>query len=246
MKKNYKIGLAEAKQFSDLFKQIYKIIDHDIILNINKDNIHLIEMDGVNVAMVDLKLFDSGFVEYDIKEDTKVGLDFDKFIDILKTIKKDDYVNLKSNGNKLSIEKINSVNTTFNIPYMDLEDKHRKIPDLNFNARIEMPTKLFKSILSNFKKKDTITIEVENKKASFSNKTINIPIEQDLEVEIINNTKDKIKSKYSYEYLKNIVNTISEYVVLEFDNEYPLRLSFEKKHKFRLSYILAPRLYHED
>jgi DNA polymerase III sliding clamp (beta) subunit (PCNA family) len=60
----------------------------------------------------------------------------------------------------------------------------------------------------------------------------------------ITSPEEKVQSKYSIEYLKKMIggSKLSEQVTLEFNKDYPLKLTFKEVDKFLLSFILAPRV----
>ncbi len=55
---------------------------------------------------------------------------------------------------------------------------------------------------------------------------------------------DKIKAKYSIEYLKKMMNgaKLANKVGIYFNNDYPLKLEYKTVDKVMLSFILAPRV----
>ena len=55
---------------------------------------------------------------------------------------------------------------------------------------------------------------------------------------------EKVKAKYSIEYLKKMVagSKLSEKVEIHFNKDYPLRLDYKEVDKVQLSFILAPRV----
>ena len=52
------------------------------------------------------------------------------------------------------------------------------------------------------------------------------------------------KSKYSVEYLKKIIKSskLADNVVIQFDKDYPLKLSYKVLDKMLMEFILAPRV----
>jgi len=57
----------------------------------------------------------------------------------------------------------------------------------------------------------------------------------------------KIKSKYSIEYLKKIIkgSKISDNALIQFSNDYPLKVQYKLTDKLDLEFILAPRVQNE-
>ena len=64
------------------------------------------------------------------------------------------------------------------------------------------------------------------------------------ETKIVCDNKDKIKSKYSIEYLKKMIaaSKVSSTVKVQFNKDYPLKMEFLDLDKVMLSFILAPRV----
>ncbi len=67
------------------------------------------------------------------------------------------------------------------------------------------------------------------------------------EVSIKTETADNIKSKYSLEYLKKIVKggRLSRNVLIQFSNDYPVKIGYQVKDKMLLETILAPRVQND-
>jgi hypothetical protein len=58
----------------------------------------------------------------------------------------------------------------------------------------------------------------------------------------ISGTFEKVKAKYSLEYLKKMIDPkVAKDVTLEFKTDYPIRMSYVTD-QFSLSYVLAPRV----
>ena len=58
------------------------------------------------------------------------------------------------------------------------------------------------------------------------------------------NKKERIRSKYSVEYMKKIVASgkLAEDVTIKFGKDYPVSLEYKETDKFKMSFILAPRV----
>ena len=74
-----------------------------------------------------------------------------------------------------------------------------------------------------------------------------IEIREDEATKVVTNSDEKVKAKYSIEYLKKMIGgaKLSENVEIRFNNDYPLRLDFKRIDKLALSFILAPRVENE-
>jgi len=56
--------------------------------------------------------------------------------------------------------------------------------------------------------------------------------------------QDPIKSKYSIEYLKKMINSskLADDLTIQFNKDYPLKLEYKTIDKVTMSFILAPRV----
>ncbi len=60
-------------------------------------------------------------------------------------------------------------------------------------------------------------------------------------------TADETKSRYPLDYLKKMVKAakISDTVIVQFGQDYPMKLSFKSGDKASLQFVLAPRVSEE-
>ncbi|MCK5107122.1 MAG: hypothetical protein KAQ83_00160, partial [Nanoarchaeota archaeon] len=60
------------------------------------------------------------------------------------------------------------------------------------------------------------------------------------------NTQDTVRSKYSIEYLKKMINgskiSGDGNVLIQFNKDYPLKLEYKTINKVQITFILAPRV----
>jgi DNA polymerase III sliding clamp (beta) subunit (PCNA family) len=73
---------------------------------------------------------------------------------------------------------------------------------------------------------------------------VNIEIKASENTKIEISGEEKIKAKYSIEYLKKMINgsKLSDEVTIQFNKDYPLKLEYKSVDKLMLSFILAPRV----
>ncbi len=71
-----------------------------------------------------------------------------------------------------------------------------------------------------------------------------IDIKEDENTKVTMNGDEKIRAKYSIEYLKKMINgsKLSDDVLIQFNKDYPLKLEYKTVDKVMLSFILAPRV----
>ena len=231
-----------------LFKSCISMISNlveEVQLTAGLEEMRILEMDPANVAMVSLKLPKSSCMEYIVSQEEKIGLKLSNLTMILKRIVKDDLVLLETVNNQL-IVKI-GYNRTFTLPLIALEEhKEQKWPELEMPAKIKMITKMLDDSL------EDVSTVAESATFEVTPAGLVITGEGDLaiaKIEMSNSdttritgTFEKVKAKFSMEYLMKMVkSSVAKEVTLEFKTDYPIRLTYIAD-QFSLSYILAPRI----
>jgi len=244
-----KLTLAEPKYLKESISIISDLVN-EARFKVNKDAIELVAMDPANVAMVLFKLLSSSFTEYDVKKDIDIAINLSNLKQILRRTNPNDMLTLElGDDNKLKIRLKGTTTRTFNLPLIDLEEKEQKIPDLKFPVKIDMPTGIFNEAIQDVDVvAESVTFVAEPNKftvqaeGDLSQAKIEINEDSDTKVNVEGN--EKIKAKYSVEYLKKMINgsKIADNVIIQFNKDYPLKLEYKSLDKVMLSFILAPRV----
>jgi len=200
--------------------------------------------------MVIFKLLSSTFTEYNIESTTEIAINLSNLKQILRRAKPNDMLSMELDAdNKLKIQLKGSSTRTFSLPIIELEEKEQKVPSLNFPVTITTTTDVLNDAV------EDVDIVAESVSFMAEPKKFTIQAEGDLskahiEISEGENTKittegsDKIKSKYSIEYLKKMIagSKIADNVTIQFNKDYPLKLEFKEVDRILLSFILAPRV----
>jgi len=245
-----KLTLAEPTYLKESIAIISELVT-EARFKVNKECIELVAMDPANVAMVIFKLLSSAFTEYDIKEDVEMSINLGNLKQIMRRAGPNDMLTLElTKENKLRIQLKGASTRTFSLPIIEIEEKEQKIPDLNFPVSINVPSIVLNNAI------EDVSIVAESVKFDVESKKFIISAEGDLSqanVEINESDNNKIeassnaKSKYSIEYLKKMIggSKLSDKVLIQFNNDYPLKLEYKTVDKVLLSFILAPRVENE-
>lgn len=241
-----KLTLAEPKYFKDSINAISELVT-EARFKVTSDAIELVAMDPANVAMVIFKLLNSAFVEYDVKEDVEIAINFPNLRQIMRRTKPTDMLTLSLEENRLKITLKGSSTRTFHLPIIELEEKEQKVPDLKFPVSVKATTEMLADAIEDADViADSVSFSVESGKfiieaESDLNKT---KAEMKEGLEITTDSQDKVQAKYSIEYLKKMMSgsKLSNEVVIKFNKDYPLLLEYKTVDKVVLSFILAPRV----
>jgi len=243
-----KLTLADPKLLKDSVAVISDLVT-EAKFTVSKDSIDLVAMDPANVAMVIFKLLSSSFTEYQVEKEVKIALNLDNLKQVLRRAGPSDTLTLELTENKFKVVIKSSTTRTFYLPIIELEEREQKIPTLNFPLSVKTDTGLLSEAI------EDVSIVGESVQFVCDEKKFTVQSEGDLSQAKIempgdDNTvitkegEDVIKSKYSVEYLKKMMqgSKLSSEVYIRFSNDYPLRLEYKTTDKLMLSFILAPRV----
>jgi len=241
-----RLTLAEPQYFKDSIAIISELVT-ETHLKITPDQLQIIAMDPANVAMVLYKLLSSAFVEYDVKEELHLAINLSNLKQVLRRAKPSDQLTLEKQENKLKITLKGTSTRTFHLPLIDAEEKEQKVPDLKFDATITTTSTVLNEAVEDVDIiGESVHFKAEEGKLSISSagdlSKANVDIPGDEDTKIV--TKETQKSKYSIEYLKKMIQggKLADKVVINFSNDYPLKIEYTVLNKLQLGFILAPRV----
>ncbi len=243
-----KLTLAEPKYLKESISIISELVN-EARFKITKNAIELVAMDPANVAMVIFKLLSTVFVEYDVQENTEISINLSNLKQVLRRVKPNDMLSLELIDNKLKIILEGTSKRTFSLPLIELDEKEQRVPELNFPVVINAPATVLNDAIEDVDIiGESVSFMIESGKfvvfAESDLSEANIAIPESEEVQIINDAGDKVKAKYSIEYLKKMISAgkLVPNVKINFNRDYPLRLDYKAVDKMMLSFILAPRV----
>ena len=244
-----RLTLAEPSYLKESVSIISDLVN-EARFKVTPDAIELVAMDPANVAMVVFKLLSSSFTEYDVKKDTEIAINLSNLKQVLRRASPKDMLTLEMDvENRLKITLRSNTTRTFNIPIIELEEKDQKVPDLKFPVTIKTSSNILNEAIADVDiVGESVSFIAEPKKFTLQAEgdlnQAKIEIKEDDETKVSTNSDERIKSKYSIEYLKKMINgsKLSDEVVIQFSKDYPLKLEYKTVDKVMLSFILAPRV----
>ena len=244
-----KLTLAEPKYLKDSIAIISELVN-EARFKFSKEGIELVAMDPANVAMVVFKLLSSTFAEYQLKENVHMAINLSNFKQILKRAKPEDVMSLEiTSENRLQITFKSHSTRTFTLPIIDIEEKEQRIPELSFPLSVETAAHVLNDAIEDVDiVGESVSFEVEKERFVVSAEgdlsKAKIDITHDEVTKIKTDTNEKIRAKYSIEYLKKMMagSKLSDTVQIMFNKDYPLKLEYKTIDKVLLTFILAPRV----
>ncbi len=243
-----KLSLAEPKYLKESVTIISDLVN-EARIKVGKDGIELVAMDPANVAMVIFKLLSSAFTEYTIEGEMNIAINLNNLKQILRRAKPNDMVSLEIEDNKLKIQLRSESVRTFSLPIIDLIEKEQRIPQLTFPVSIETSSiYLNEAIEDSDIVAEAVSFMAEQSKfivrAEGDLSSVNVEIKGSDDTKIRLDGNEKIKAKYSVEYLKKMIqgSKLAEKVKVQFNHDYPLKIDYSTIDKVMLTFILAPRV----
>jgi len=243
-----RLTLAEPKLFKEPVMVISELVN-EVVFKIDREKLELVAMDPANVAMVIFKLLSSSFTEYDVSKDTEIAINLSNLKQVLRRTSPRDMLTLELEDNRLKITLKSGTTRTFNLPIIELEEKEQKVPDLKFPVSVKMPSSALNEAIADVDivGESVSFIAEPNKFSLHAEGDLNqarIEIKEDEATKVTTDKDDKVKAKYSIEYLKKMINgsKLSDEVTIQFNKDYPLRLDYRAVDRVMLSFILAPRV----
>ena len=243
-----RLTLAEPSYLKESISIISDLVN-EARFKITPNAIELVAMDPANVAMVVFKLLSSCFTEYDVKKDIEIAINLANLKQVLRRASPKDMLTLEIEENRLKITLKSGTIRTFNLPIIDLEEKEQKVPDLKFPVTIKTSSSVLNEAVADVDVVgESVAFIAEPKKFTLQAEgdlnQAKIDVKEDETTKISMNGDERVKAKYSIEYLKKMINgsKLSDDVVIQFNKDYPLKLEYKTVDKVMLSFILAPRV----
>jgi proliferating cell nuclear antigen len=235
------LKLDDPKLMGDAVAIVSEVVS-EVRIKLLEDGMSIVAVDPANVALVIFKLPKESFSQYETGNEVW-GVNLSDLKKILKRAGASASVVLEEEDGKLKITIFDKVKRTFSLALIEVSSEDKDVPELNFGARVEMRSDDFVKAVEDtnivadscaFNMKDGVfSVEgsgnLNSAKAEFSS--------EDMEL------FGTGKSKYSLEYLMKFIKAakISSKVIVNFSDDYPLRLDFPGE-KMGIGFVLAPRV----
>ena len=244
-----KLTLAEPRFLKESVNIISDLVN-DVNIKVNSDGLQVVAMDPANVALIDFRLLSSAFAEYEVDKPLELSVSLEGLKNVMKRAKPTDSILLayEKGDNRLKVDLVGGSKRSFSIPLISLDASEQKIPSLKFSTRVDMPSEQFDEAVEDVSIiAESVALNVRdgrfyvNSANNLSEAMVELPSTDSVRVKT---DGDDVMAKYSMDYLRKMIkgSKIADSVSIEFNKDYPVRVSYTVTDKVHLSFILAPRV----
>ena len=235
------LKLDDPKLLADAIGIVSEVVS-EVRIKLLEDGMSIVAVDPANVALVIFRLPKESFSQYDAGNEVW-GVNLDDLKKILKRASLGSSVVLEEDEGKLKISIFDKVKRTFRLALIEVSSEDKDIPELNFAARVEMSADDFSRAVEDVNTvADSCALIVgDNSFRVEGSGNLNSARAEFSAGE--NEIFGVGRSKYSLEYLMKFIKggKVSSRVVVNFSDDYPLRLDFPGE-KMGIGFVLAPRV----
>ena len=245
----FRAVIDDSKLLKDSVSTINELISEGMF-EISEEGVKLVAMDPSSVAMIIFQLLPSAFTSFQVEKPQKIGLSIDQLKSVLRRITGSERIVLQVEDSRFIIEIHGAHKRRFALPIIDFDADDLRVPSLEFSATVELKADALRegvedvSVIS-----DSVNLLATPRAftitSSSESSEVKISLDPSETESIINiDVKEDSKAKYSVEYLNKMIKAgkLADHLVLQFKNDYPLKLDYFAKDKLKISFILAPRV----
>ena len=235
------LKLDNPKLLGDAIGIVSEIVK-EVRIKLLEDGMSIVAVDPANVSLVIFKFPKSSFSKYETGNEVW-GVNLDDLKRILKRASTSSSVVFEQEDNQLKISIFDKIKRVFTLSLINVSSEDKDVPDLNFAAKVEIDSKVLSESIEDAKiVADSCAFiagdgffmvegagSLSSARAEFSSDEAKI--------------SGIAKSRYSLEYLMKFIRAgkIAEKAVINFSDDYPLRLDFPGE-KMGIGFVLAPRV----
>ena len=242
-----KIKIVDANNFSFIFKTLTEFIDETTI-QLDKDGLKIKGIDPSRTVLIDILIPSGYFEEYEVEEETKVGMKIEDVADILDTATKNDSLSLDIQEDKVVFELDGEYERSFTLPVLTPTETEFPEIKLEFPFKAQMLTATFADLIEELQETGSDIIKFKSE----GGKLI-IIVEGDLASASIELSKENggllesegsdAESSYGLEYIANTtkMKRPSDTVNIEFGSQLPLKLRYNLPQGGYADFYISPR-----
>lgn len=216
---------------------------------VKTDGLHLKAMDPSQISMVSFTMPKAAFLEYNVSEEMKLGLDIGQFANVLSRGKKGEKAELSVEEGRLVVKFFGEKHKrTFKVPLIESGDRVQKEPKIEFKNSAKIRADALKETLKDAKLISShVRLQLTPEQFIVDVRGENGDVKAEFEkggtdvVEL--NSNSPAKATFPLQYLEDMVKatSASSVVIINLETDRPLRLEYDVEGA-HVVYYLAPRI----
>jgi len=203
-------------------------------------------MDSANIAFVGFDILKECFNVYKLENDINVVMNINELKKIFDKAGEKDVLTIENKDTQIIITIKGKTLKKFIVPTLDIEMDDKKNPNIEFDAKIYTESSLLNDAISVANiLQEQLTVKVLKNEISFStskqNRKYSTFLNQNTKIEM---KVPSVECSYALDYITKFISAskISEKVIIELKDEYPIKLTYKIPDKLQIYFILAPRI----
>jgi len=248
----FEAKLADPKLLKNGINAVYELVKEQTLVQLSNEGMMITAMDPAQVSMVIFRLLTPAFEAYKLQKEGTIGIDMERFNQVLKQVNPEDSLVLKIDENVLKIICKSRSTRTFSIPLIELNEEIRQPPSLEFTTQAILSADILnQAIEDSAVVSDSLVFDANNgvlqilAAGDVGKVETTLQSGDDAVREL--KVKQHSRSRYAVDYLKKIIkgSKLSSDVQLNFRSDYPMQIDFAVQDLVKLSFVLAPRVESE-
>ncbi len=246
-----KMVIEDAPTLKSAIDSIVSLVEEGVF-EIRKEGLHLKAMDPSQISMVSFLMPKTAFSEYEVSEETKIGLDIANFSNILSRGKKGENVEISLDDGRLSVKFFTGKHRrTFKVPLLNIGEGLQKEPKIEYANHVKIRAEALKDVLRDAKLISShvrllmgdshFIVEVKG-----DNGDLKAEFEKGGEEMPEFSVSKGAKATFPLQYLEDIIKASSSAspVSLYLETDRPMKVEYEIEGA-KVVYFLAPRIESE-
>ncbi|MDO8553256.1 MAG: proliferating cell nuclear antigen (pcna) [Candidatus Micrarchaeota archaeon] len=243
-----KLVVQEAPALKAAVDTISSLVEEGVF-EIKKDGLHLKAMDPSQISMVSFTMLKSAFVEFNVDEERKIGVDINQLSNVLARGKRGEKAELTLEEGRLVVKfYADKRKRTFKIPLLEMGDSIQKEPKIEYQSFAKISADALKEAFKDAKlisshvrfvlEPSALIIEVKGEAGDVRSEFESGGGEVS-EIKAGANAK----ATFPLQYLEDIVkgSNAQSQITINLETDRPLKLEYEIEGA-RVVYYLAPRI----
>lgn len=243
-----KLVVQEAPALKSAIDSIVSLVEEGQF-EVKEDGLHLKAMDPSQISMISFLMPKAAFVEYNVPEERKIGIDISQFSNILARGKKSEHVELSLEDGRLVVKfYAEKRKRTFKIPLIEIGEGLSREPKIEYSSYAKIHAEALKETLKDAKLVSShVKLLLDPKAFLVEVRGESGDVKEEFEAgggEVTEiKTESGSRATFPLQYLEDMIKAASASTVvsIHLETDRPMKLTYDIEGA-NVTYYLAPRI----